>query len=117
MGSANPKTGQSIEFDSSSTYDTKSDKAILNYTWEFGDGNISYLRNPKYVYTSTGTFIVKLTVKDTNGYSNISSTYAYIQLSGQNGGNDKISPGIPGFEIVFVVIAVIFVLLWKKRKI
>jgi len=36
-----------------------------SYLWEFGDGNISNLANPKHKYASMGVFNVCLTVKDT----------------------------------------------------
>ena len=43
------------------------DLSVLPDTWfwEFGDGNTSTLQNPIHVYTTAGTFFVKLTVTDT----------------------------------------------------
>jgi gliding motility-associated-like protein len=36
------------------------------FTWNFGDGNISNLINPKHVYASPGTYTVTLVVSDTS---------------------------------------------------
>jgi PKD repeat protein len=35
-----------------------------NWTWNFGDGNISYLQNPLHNYTTKGVYTVNLTVVD-----------------------------------------------------
>lgn len=43
------------------------DGCIINYTWEFGDGNISYERNPIHRYTKKGEYVVTLTVTDNYG--------------------------------------------------
>jgi parallel beta-helix repeat protein len=40
---------------------------IVNWTWDFGDGAISYLQNPTHQYTDAGTYNVFLTVKDEDG--------------------------------------------------
>lgn len=38
-----------------------------SYFWEFGDGATSTAEHPEYLYTSAGTYSVKLTVKGENG--------------------------------------------------
>ena len=38
-----------------------------NWTWDFGDGNISYEEDPVHNYSSEGEFIVNLTVTDEDG--------------------------------------------------
>jgi len=43
------------------------DGTIVNWTWNFNDGNISYIQNPTHQYTSYGTYIVNLTVRDDDG--------------------------------------------------
>jgi hypothetical protein len=40
------------------------DGDALTYAWEFGDGTTSSLARPTHVYTSEGTFTVRLTVRD-----------------------------------------------------
>ncbi len=43
--------------------------AIKSWSWSFGDGKTSNLRNPNHVYRQPGTLPVKLGVKDINGCS------------------------------------------------
>jgi len=108
-------TNASVSFNGSGSSDPNGNDDIISYLWDFGDGTNGTDATIQHIYITPGNYTVKLTVKDTGGYSNISYSYAYIQLSGQNGG-DKITPGIPGFEILFVLIATMFILLWKKRE-
>lgn len=46
---------------------TDPDGYIVNYTWDFGDGNISYEQNPVHTFTKNNTYNVTLTIKDNNG--------------------------------------------------
>ncbi|KAA0003832.1 MAG: PKD domain-containing protein, partial [Thermoplasmata archaeon] len=59
-----PVPGEIINFTDKS-YD--SDGSIVNWTWDFGDGNVSYERNTSHAYTKNGTYTVNLTVKDDDG--------------------------------------------------
>ena len=43
---------------------TDPDGQIVNWTWDFGDGNISYDENPTHKYGSSGEYSVILTVTD-----------------------------------------------------
>jgi len=56
-----------IQFNDSS-YDP--DGTIVNYTWDFGDGNLSYERNPAHGYADNGSYVIVLTVRDDDGDSN-----------------------------------------------
>jgi len=40
---------------------------VVNYTWDFGDGNTSNLINPSHTYSTNGTYTVKLVVTNANG--------------------------------------------------
>ncbi len=40
--------------------------AIVNWLWDFGDGNLTYTQNPIHTYDSAGTYFVSLTI--TNSY-------------------------------------------------
>ena len=62
----NPFQGRMINFTDLST----DDETIVNYTWNFGDGNVSYEQNPTHKYDKSGTYTVKLTVKDNDGAIN-----------------------------------------------
>jgi PKD repeat protein len=57
----NPNRNQNIYFTDES-YDN--DGTIVSWWWDFGDGNSSSEKNPNHQYTTTGTYKVKLTVKD-----------------------------------------------------
>ena len=45
-------------------YSHDSDGSIANWTWNFGDGNVSYEQNPSHNYSYFGTYDVTLTVED-----------------------------------------------------
>lgn len=45
------------------------DGYIVNWTWIFGDGNISYEKNPRHRYDKPGVYDVTLTVVDNEGAS------------------------------------------------
>jgi gliding motility-associated-like protein len=51
---------------------------IIQYTWDFGDGNSSTQQNPNYVYQNTGTFTVSLTVRDQNQCTGARSKINYV---------------------------------------
>ncbi len=60
-----PKVGDEIKFTDQST----DEGYITNWTWKFGDGTSSHVKDPTHVYTTAGNFIVNLTVKDDEGAS------------------------------------------------
>ncbi|HHF56445.1 MAG TPA: PKD domain-containing protein, partial [Thermoplasmatales archaeon] len=47
------------------SYDEDGD--ISNYTWNFGDGNVSYEKNPTHNYSNEGEYNVTLVVTDNDG--------------------------------------------------
>lgn len=50
---------------------------IQSWNWSFGDGTYSEVQNPIHLYDDTGSYIVNLTVWDSNGFSaNVSKTLA-----------------------------------------
>ena len=63
--------------------DSSTGVSIINWTWDFGDGNTStYIvsTNPLHIYTNTGLYSVNLTVTDTDG-SNSLIRPDYINVS------------------------------------
>ncbi|HAK70028.1 MAG TPA: hypothetical protein DCM15_01500 [Cryomorphaceae bacterium] len=54
------------------------------WAWDFGDGSTSILQNPSHTYTSTGNFIVQLTVTTDCGLKSTSTTFNNIGLD-ENG--------------------------------
>ncbi len=55
----------------SSTGSHSPDGAPLNYTWDLGDGNISYDPYPVHRYSGLGRYDVCLTVRDDRGLSDV----------------------------------------------
>jgi hypothetical protein len=61
----NTTHGLKVDFDGSLSYD--SDGAITNYTWYFGDLNISYGNTAQHPYDKDGSYNVRLKVTDDAG--------------------------------------------------
>ncbi len=58
---------------------TDSDGTIVEWLWEFGDGETSTESNPVHEYELSGTYVVKLTVTDNDGYTD--STMKEVRIS------------------------------------
>ena len=59
---------------------TPGSSSILAWSWSFGDGETSMEQNPVHVYTSNGSFTVKLTVISSSGSNTLKKTN-YITVS------------------------------------
>jgi len=57
--------GEALQFYGNKSWDE--DGAIVNYTWNFGDGKYNYTENPIHIFAENGEYNVTLTVKDNNG--------------------------------------------------
>ncbi|MCD6237094.1 MAG: PKD domain-containing protein, partial [Thermoplasmata archaeon] len=57
------------------------DGYIVNWTWSFGDGSISYTRNPLHQYSASGIYTVRLKVRDNNGAENSIIKPVIVNLS------------------------------------
>jgi PKD repeat protein len=66
-----PIVGEVVTFNASDSYDPNG--YVVNYTWDFGDGNITTLTDPiiTHTYTITGNYTVTLTVTDNDGFTSI----------------------------------------------
>lgn len=72
------------------------------YLWEFGDGDTSHTFNPSHLYKDTGTYMVKLTVTDSNS-CNATATYSKkvrITLSPKVTYRTELIPCKPGIDIL-----------------
>jgi len=49
-----------------------------NWSWDFGDGGISFLQNPQHQYSTHGVYLVNLTVTDDKNTTAWDQTVAYI---------------------------------------
>ncbi|MGC9308950.1 MAG: PKD domain-containing protein [Thermoplasmatota archaeon] len=68
--------GDTILFDGSGSYDP--DGPILNYTWNFGDGDKGYGEITTHTYTSPGDYTVTLTVLSSAYETDCDATTAHI---------------------------------------
>jgi PKD repeat protein len=115
-----PYTGsvnQSITFDGSSSYDPDAGDTITSYQWDFGDGSTGEGTSTTHIYTSEDNYTIELNVIDSHGEKTSSITYVNIkaQTDSQNGSNEN-DDKTPGFETIFVIFAMAFILLYKKKK-
>jgi len=104
-----PYTGKVTDliiFDGSKSYDE--DGTIENYTWSYDDGTTSYGQISTHNFTSSGTFIVTLTVTDNFGGKNSTFTQVTIQPV-----TDTQSPG---FELILIIFVIIMILFWKRKR-
>lgn len=105
---------KSINLDGSSSYDPDEGDRITSYRWDFGDNSTSEGIFVQHIYTTEGNYTINLTVFDSHGFQNKAETYVNIskQVYGQSGKDN----GIPGFEIIFILISIAFVLFYKRKK-
>lgn len=66
--------GEIIEFEGTATGGVEP----YNWSWDFGDGNTSYEKDPEHLYLVTGEYNITLTVTDDIGNTAIDETKAYI---------------------------------------
>ncbi|MDP4282827.1 MAG: PKD domain-containing protein [Bacteroidota bacterium] len=66
---------------------------ISNWQWDFGDGNLSGLKNPTHTYTSVGDFNVSLKISNNFGCVTSKTTTAYVHIhSGVKAGFTNSNP-------------------------
>jgi PKD repeat protein len=104
---------ENISFTSKGSYDP--DGIIVNYTWEFGDGNISYLENPIHTYKKPGKYTVILRITDNDNLRNLSSTKAVI-IQKEEKIKEKESPLLLILLVNMIIISTFIVFLIVKRK-
>ncbi len=64
-------TDDSIQFDGTGSYDPDGD--VVNWSWDFGDGETGYGNVTSHSYDDNGTYTVQLTVKDNDDETNTTS--------------------------------------------
>lgn len=75
-----PIANETITFNATTSQDP--DGTIQNYTWNFGDGNITTVNVPIIIhsYNTFGSYIVRLTVIDNDGYNNSASKTVEVNI-------------------------------------
>jgi len=102
---SNGYSGSEILFSCVGSSDPDGD--ILAYHWSFGDETNATEENPTHIYQSEGTYIVTLKVSDAQYFDTVSSVITI----------NKAAEGIPGFEFISIVIALLVIILINiKRK-
>jgi parallel beta-helix repeat protein len=103
--------GQEVAFDASLSNDT--DGSIVGYRWDFnGDGTYDsdWVSTPfiTWVFSTAGSSVVTLEVKDNNdAISPYSSTISV----------KEVQKGIPGFEVLFVLAALLIGLYLSRKSV
>ncbi|MCD4748466.1 MAG: PKD domain-containing protein [Thermoanaerobaculales bacterium] len=72
-----PETGGFVQF-SDTTVGT-----VDSWSWDFGDGFVSTLRNPMHIWSVAGDYIVTLTVNGSFGSDSISKTIGITDWTGE----------------------------------
>jgi PKD repeat protein len=83
----NPMAYETVFFNSTSS---DLDGMIVNYTWDFGDGNDSYQQKSTHIYTENGTYLILLNITDDDGDTN--SIQKIIIVSPNNPPNTPSNP-------------------------
>ena len=76
--------GQQIKVNSIALFDggasSDPDGDVLEFEWDFGDGETSSLMRPNHEYVNTGNYTVTLTVKDSSNESSIAQTWVQVNV-------------------------------------
>lgn len=109
--------GKMVDFSSSGTTDPDFDideNEELTYYWDFGDGigNSSDL-HPSYNYSKAKNYTVTLIVTDAYDESDVDTTYVLVMTTKEKPSGFL---GLPGFEIISVLLAMFLIVAYKKKK-
>lgn len=88
------------------SYDTNG--YIVNWTWDFGDGEKSYEQNPVHEYRKAGEYTVTLTITDNEGLTATASKSVKV-----GGGMGWLCYMLGGAGIVGVAVAVVR---WRRKR-
>lgn len=109
------------EVDEEVTFTDESDGSITSWSWQFGDGYTSNLRNPDHTFSKAKDYIVTLTVSDGSNDGVISKTITISEPVVE----PPITPVISGFNYlwfavlglaIFAVILAVYIFGFAKNK-
>jgi len=107
-GSNTGNVGDSIQFSGSESSDQDSGDKIVSYVWDFGDGTDGTGQYANHTYSKSGTYVARLTVTDSKGVTD--SDTINVEITAVK------SKKTPGYEIIFSIIAILLVLIWRRRR-
>jgi PKD repeat protein len=103
------------KFDGGGSYDP--DGTVTEWEWDFGDGSTAVGKYQEHAYADDGNFTVTLYVKDDKGAKSSASTITVSVLpEPKKPKPPKPSGGLPGFELVFLMIALGAAAILARRK-
>ena len=73
------QTNETINFNDTSR--VVSEYEIVNWTWDFDDGNVSYEQNLSHIYIQDGIYNVTLTVTDNQSHNDTRYQYVYVDTT------------------------------------
>ncbi len=79
MSTSSTAVGSSVSFNASASSD--SDGSIVNYAWQFGDGASASGVTTQHAYATTGTFTVRLTVRDNDGATDTTQQQVHVSTA------------------------------------
>lgn len=93
---------------------TDTEGAIVNWTWDWDDGNFSYTQNATHQYTVADTYLVNLTVQDSHGSTTSTWNALTFPPSATAGFIENVDWLVIGAIIACILAGVFFVaMVWK----
>ena len=107
-----PKINDTILFTDASL---DADGTVISWSWDFGDGDTSNVRNPAHNYSDGGTYRVSLRVVDNDGVSDTATEYVIIYIITVPGEDFQRSPLFDYLIITFLGIAIVVIILVIRK--
>lgn len=106
-----------VKMDDETTFDASesSDKVgITSYEWDFGDGETARGVTVTHRFDKKGTYEVTLTVTDEAGNTDIDNMTVTVEKAKDEDGDS--GNGIPGFELILLVLSLSSIAVYMYRK-
>ena len=68
-----------VGFDGNASVNPEWQTNLLNFTWDYGDGHTGYGSQPVHRYTDNGDYIIELTVRTRDGYTDTAGFYISVE--------------------------------------
>jgi len=114
VSKTNVEVGETIQFTDLST----GGSSLLQYHWDFGDGAVSYYKNPTHSYDEIGDKLVTLTIQDESG-ATASKTFTIHVVAGSSTASPFGDIGgypISNFMILMLIPFVVLIFITKQKR-